>query len=256
MSLLICGIFLIVSQQVEAAKVADVCRLAGQEEVELMGYGLVAGLSGTGDGGDSATTVRALATALTLMNSPIGVADLRDADNVAVVMITAKVPATGLSRGEHVDCHVISPLGAKSLRGGYLIAAPMENTFVPDDSALAIASGAVIIEDEKNMVHGKIPNGVRLLQDIFPTAGFHPGQESVTLIINKNMASYRTADAIAKKIHSDFNYEVSYSEYEEWIKITDTTITLRIPEIYKRFRNSSSRTSWVSGLKTPAPPPK
>ncbi|MCA9040691.1 MAG: flagellar basal body P-ring protein FlgI [Planctomycetaceae bacterium] len=240
-------LFITSSNSAQAAKVGDICDLAGKEEVELMGIGLVVGLMGTGDGGDSATTMRSLATALTLMNNPINVPDLKDADNVAVVMITAKVPATGLNRGQHIDCHVNSILGAKSLRGGRLFPAPLENTLISDDQALGLASGGIVIEDEKNLVSGKIPNGVRLLQDVRSAATYRPGQKTVTLIIDKNKADYRTADEIAKAIHDEFSFEratgfsepsgdedkaVSFGEYVDWIKITETTITVEIPELY------------------------
>ncbi|QDU79137.1 Flagellar P-ring protein precursor [Polystyrenella longa] len=247
-SLLVCLLLLQFTGRSEAAKVGDICRLEGKEEVELMGLGLVIGLQGTGDGGDSATTMRSLATALTLMNNPIGVPDLKDADNVAVVMITATIPATGLRRGQHVDCHVSSILGAKSLRGGRLLAAPLENTLISDDQALAKASGGIVIEDEKNLVSGKIPNGVRLLQDVSSLGGFRLGQKTVTLIIDKNKADYRTADAIAKKIHDTFSYvrmseftdsaqgenqNANFGEYDKWIDITETTLTIEIPGAYQ-----------------------
>lgn len=246
-ALLICVLLSLNVRNVEAAKVGDICDLAGKEEINLVGLGLVIGLNGTGDGGDSATTMRSLATALNLMNNPIGVPDLRDADNVAVVMVTATIPKTGLNRGQHVDCYVNSILGAKSLRGGRLFAAPLENNLIADDQALAIASGGIVIEDEKNLVSGKISNGVRLLQDVYPPGGFKPGQKTVTLVIDKNKASWRTADAIARKIHAEFSFErtsgfgdtsedgrsgVAYDEYEKWINITETTITVQIPEVY------------------------
>jgi len=89
----------------------SICRVKGQEENTLHGLGIVVGLNGTGDGGNFLPTIRSLAIAMELMGTPIGengAAELKDAKNVALVTVTATVPAAGARQGDKTDCVVSS----------------------------------------------------------------------------------------------------------------------------------------------------
>src|SRR5258708_7851259 len=73
-------------------RLKDICRVKGQESNALHGLGIVVGLPGTGDGGNFLPTIRSLATAMDLMKNPIGkggAVELKEARNVALVMVTA-----------------------------------------------------------------------------------------------------------------------------------------------------------------------
>ena len=80
----------------------NICRVKGQEENTLHGLGLVMGLKGTGDGGDFLPTIRGLSTALQLMgNNPFDKQNnigIKEAKNVALVMVTATIPAAGAGK--------------------------------------------------------------------------------------------------------------------------------------------------------------
>src|SRR5215216_742038 len=76
-------------------KVADVTRISGERTNVIVGMGLVYGLKGTGDGGDFMPAIRPLAGMLTEFANPSNVADLSKAQNVAIVTLTATVPAQG-----------------------------------------------------------------------------------------------------------------------------------------------------------------
>src|SRR4051794_35755924 len=81
----------------------NICRLKGQEENTLQGIGLVIGLKGTGDGAGSLPTMRSLATVMRLMGNPIDKKfnlELKEAKNVALVMVTATVPSGGARQGD------------------------------------------------------------------------------------------------------------------------------------------------------------
>ncbi|MHC4177435.1 MAG: flagellar basal body P-ring protein FlgI, partial [Planctomycetota bacterium] len=81
----------------------SICRVKGQEENTLQGLGLVVGLNGTGDGGRSLPTIRSLAKVMNLMGEPLGASgltELKDAKNVALVTVTATVPAAGARQGD------------------------------------------------------------------------------------------------------------------------------------------------------------
>src|SRR6188768_561638 len=91
-----------------AVRLKDVARVKGQETNSLQGLGLVVGLKGTGDGGRYLPTIRSLATVMQYMRNPAvgGAEELRDASNVALVMVTATVPAGGARQGDQLDCYV------------------------------------------------------------------------------------------------------------------------------------------------------
>src|SRR5581483_12239223 len=104
-------------------RLKDICRLKGQEANTIRGLGIVVGLAGTGDGGNFLPAIRSLATAMALMgnpNSKIGPQELKDAKNVALVTVTATIPAGGARQGVEIDCTVSSVGSAKSLAGGEL----------------------------------------------------------------------------------------------------------------------------------------
>src|SRR5688572_18412525 len=83
-------------------RLENLCTIQGQHEVRLTGIGLVTGLAGTGDGAKNLPTIRALRAALTRMNQPVLDVDLKNADSVAMVMIEATIPRTGLRRGQKI----------------------------------------------------------------------------------------------------------------------------------------------------------
>src|SRR5688572_9970949 len=92
-------------------RLKNLCRVKGQEENTLQGLGMVVGLKGTGDGGEFLPTIRSLATAMQLMGNPIGKGgpiELKNAKNVALVMVTVTVPAAGGRQGDKLDCTVSS----------------------------------------------------------------------------------------------------------------------------------------------------
>ena len=76
-------------------RLENICTIYGQKEVKLTGIGMVVGLAGTGDGGKSAPTIQGLASMLKLMNQPVAKNDLRDAKNVALVLIRSEERRVG-----------------------------------------------------------------------------------------------------------------------------------------------------------------
>src|SRR5438105_12949410 len=91
-----------------AVKVADVTRLGGQRTNILTGLGLVYGLKGTGDGGDFMPAIKPLASMLGKFADPATVQELSKVQNVALVSITATIPANGVRDGYTIDGYVTS----------------------------------------------------------------------------------------------------------------------------------------------------
>src|SRR3954467_6481861 len=129
-----------------AVKVADLTRISGQRTNLLTGLGLVYGLKGTGDGGDFQPAIRQLASMLGKFNDATTVKELAAAANVAIVSLTATVPANGVRNGDHIDVYITSIGAAGSLRGGRLFVTPMIGPR-PGSGIFALAEGAVLNED-------------------------------------------------------------------------------------------------------------
>jgi flagellar P-ring protein precursor FlgI len=127
---------------VEAAtRIKDVVSVLGVRANQLVGYGLVIGLNGTGDTlRNSPFTEQSLQSMLDRMG--INVRTVRPRTrNVAAVIVTAELPAF-ISRGSRIDVHVSSLGDATSLLGGSLVLTPLSG---PDQQIYAVAQGQVVV---------------------------------------------------------------------------------------------------------------
>src|SRR5256885_16252634 len=97
-----------------AVKVADITRLSGQRPNVLTGLGLVVGLKGTGDGGAYLPAIKPLAGMVSRVADPTTGKGLGNVDNVALVLLSAKVPANGVRDRGPIDVHVMSQGAAES----------------------------------------------------------------------------------------------------------------------------------------------
>ena len=160
--MLLCGVgnLLAGAGTVQArTRLENICTVAGQNEHRLIGLGLVIGLKGTGDS-KNLPTIRAMAAALRLMFNPVeNATELKDLNNVALVMIEATIPAQGTRKGQKLDCHVSAIGGAKSLRGGRLMNSPLSSQLIDDERVMGLASGALAIEDATTPTSAKITGG-------------------------------------------------------------------------------------------------
>jgi len=120
-------------------RVRDLVMVAGARDNQLVGYGLVAGLANDGDK-DPIYTQQSIANMLRRYGINIPATTL-SAKNVAVVMITADIPAF-IKPGQRLDVQVASMGDAKSLQGGVLLQAPL---FGADNKVYAVAQGPVSV---------------------------------------------------------------------------------------------------------------
>lgn len=184
-------------------KLRNICRVAGQEDVVLQGLGLVTGLKGTGDGASALPTIRALATAMELLGNPVGnnfAAELRDAKNVALVMVTARVPASGARRGDRVDCYV-SAVSAKSLEGGRLFLTPLTGPFPSRNPPVyAVAEGPITLDSPNTPTAGRIFQGCRFVHDLVMPVG---AGGRVVLLLHANYAGFHVAYEVASAINAE-----------------------------------------------------
>ncbi|HWB07707.1 MAG TPA: flagellar basal body P-ring protein FlgI [Pirellulales bacterium] len=182
-------------------RLKNICRVKGQEENTLHGMGLVVGLRGSGDGGGFLPAMRSLAMAMELMGSQIGkggAAELKDARNVALVSVTATVPAAGARQGDEVDCIVSSIGAAKSLEGGRLFITAMMGPQAEGNRIYAFSEGSLNIEDTKFPTTARIHRGCRLEEDFL---NVFVKNNKITLILDEHHADFEVAQEVAELIN-------------------------------------------------------
>lgn len=197
---LVCGASLLLAANgAQAVQVQDVVRLKGAERSKLVGMGLVVGLNGTGDGGDFLPAMRPLAEVIGRLIDPnVVAAELEDAENVALVALSAEIPAAGVREGDRVDVHVNSVGPAESLAGGRLFLMPMIGPR-RDSPVYAFAEGAVTLEDGDTPTAGVVEDGAQLTRDVM--SRYLDAQGRITLVINDANASWPLAHNLASLIN-------------------------------------------------------
>lgn len=219
-----------VSELQARTRVENICSVYGMKEIKLTGMGLVVGLDGTGDGGKNLPTIRSLAAALKHLNNPVvDLADLSAANNVALVMIEATIPASGIRKGQKLDCYVSSMLGAKSLRGGRLLVAPVATPEIGNGIGAGLCSGGIILEDELSQATGKIINGLVMERD-FDLPFIDRRTRSITLLVDRHHAGFHTASEVARVINSEFSFEAGNQQLA--IAQGPGRVFIRIPKQY------------------------
>jgi flagellar P-ring protein FlgI len=130
---------LVLSGYAHATRIKDLAGIKGVRENQLVGYGLVVGLYGAGDGKDSKFTFQSLASMLERMGVTVNAKDIEKAKNVAAVMVTADLPAFA-NVGSRMDVTVSSIGDAESLTAGTLLITPLKGA---DGKVYAVAQGPI-----------------------------------------------------------------------------------------------------------------
>ena len=133
-------IVLLTSSSLLAARIKDIASIGGVRDNQLIGYGLVVGLNGTGDSIKNGFTSETLANLLSRQGLSMKDKKLKS-DNVAAVMITAQLPSFAKA-GTRIDVMVSSVGDSSSLLGGTLLMTPLRGA---DGNIYAVAQGAVTI---------------------------------------------------------------------------------------------------------------
>ena len=187
----------------------SICHVKGQEENTIQGLGIMVGLKGTGDGGSYLPTIRSLAQIMAVMDMPTskaGLAELKDTKNVALVIVTATIPAAGARQGEKIDCVVSSIGSAKSLAGGRLFLTPLIGPDPRNHRVFGFADGPITLEDPTQPTTGRVHDGCRLEEEflnVFTKDG------KITLVLEKNHADFQVAQDVVEAINSQMKYQVS-----------------------------------------------
>jgi flagellar P-ring protein precursor FlgI len=191
----------------QAERIRDLATIQGVRPNQLIGYGLVVGLDGSGDQTTQAPfTVQSLQSMLTQLGITLPPGTRLQLKNVAAVMVTAMLPAFA-QPGQPIDVTVSSLGDAKSLRGGTLLMTPLKGA---DGQVYAIAQGNVLVGgvgasqggssvQVNHLAAGRIPAGAtveRAVASSFPTA------ERVRLELAHG--DFSTAAAVADAVNRRF----------------------------------------------------
>ena len=221
-----------------ADRVKDLTSLASMRSNQLIGYGLVVGLQGTGDGSDVSFTAQSLKTMLSRMGvsmegpladfeaaSQTKTSTAMDIKNVAAVMITAELP--GFAKpGQKIDVNVSAIGKATNLRGGNLLLTSLRGA---DGEVYALAQGALTATGIDASAAGskvnigvptsaRVPAGAtveRIVENPFATAE--------QLILNVREGDFTTTTAIINAINGRFGADVANA-------LDGVSISIRAPQ--------------------------
>lgn len=205
-------------------RIKDICDFQNKQEVDLIGYGLVIGLDGTGDGNGSRFTTQSLVNMMERMGVNLD-PDQVKVKNIASVMVTAHL-SSQQAQGSVFDVTVSSLGDASSLQGGTLLLTPLSD---PNGVVRASAQGPVSIGgfnvkvDEGNKIInnytlvGRVPGGGRVSNPVQPV----PGSDK-ELFISLNQPDPTTVHRVAQKINVEYGL-VAYP-------VDGGTIRLVIPD--------------------------
>jgi flagellar P-ring protein precursor FlgI len=187
-----------------ATRIKDITSVEGVRDNQLLGYGLVIGLQGTGDSLRNAPfTEQALQSMLDRMGINVLDSSLR-VRNVAGVVVTANLPPFA-GTGSRIDVDISSIGDAVSLKGGTLLMTPLSGA---DGKVYAVAQGpisttgfaaggAAASVSQGVPTGGRIPNGALVEREVPASLN-----KSETLVIALNNADFKTATAIADAINA------------------------------------------------------
>ncbi|PKN77289.1 MAG: flagellar biosynthesis protein FlgA [Deltaproteobacteria bacterium HGW-Deltaproteobacteria-10] len=209
-NLVIFTLMLLMANNVFAARIKDIASVGGVRANQLIGYGVVVGLSGTGD--DLTKNLFTTESLINIMSrqglSMKGTAATLKADNIASVMVTAALPPFA-KIGTKIDVSVSSVGSAKSLLGGTLLLTPLRGV---DGEVYAVAQGAVTLggfsaggagggASKNHTTAGGIANGAFVEKEL------HNDFDSRrSLVINLQRPDFTTASRMAAAINKTVSF--------------------------------------------------
>ena len=213
-----------------AARLKDIASIGGVRDNQLVGYGLIVGLAGTGDDIENGFTKETLANMLSRQGLGMK-GESRESlasDNVASVMVSAALPPFA-KVGTKIDVTVSSIGDAKSLRGGTLLMTPLRGA---NGVVYAVAQGAISIGgftaggtgasfSKNHPTAGRITNGAFVERELA-----YDFEKRQSLSINLNQPDFTTATGVAAAIHG-------VGEGVEATLVDSSTVSVSIGESFE-----------------------
>ena len=218
-------IALVLSNQIlHADRLKDLTSIAGVRSNQLVGYGIVVGLAGSGDGNSGLTlqSMQSMVSRFGLVTETSGL----DGKNTAAVMVTAELPPF-IKPGQTLDV-TVSTLGkAKSLRGGTLLMTPLLGA---DGETYAVAQGNMVVgglgvtgADGSSVIVniptvGRVPRGASVERMVE-----NPFLQSDNIILNLHQGDFSTALIVTEAINDIFGPDVA-------VPLDSTSVKVRAPK--------------------------
>ena len=228
--------------QTPVARVGDVTHIQGQGPNVLIGYGLVTGLSGTGDDAKFLPTMQSLGAMMERFGVNIeSLEDISKSKNTAVVMIEVVIPEHGAREGEVIDTRVTA-LAAKSLEGGRLLSTPLVYHDRDVEGLFGFAQGRIELDGTTNTA-GVIRGGARMELDVFInviTTGASlratglvspwilPGETYINLVLDEAHAGWSMAAAVAQAVDKELS--ISAEAERVALAVDSKNIVVLVPE--------------------------
>jgi flagellar P-ring protein precursor FlgI len=218
-----------------ADRIKDLTSVAAMRSNQLIGYGLVVGLQGTGDGADVSFTAQSMKTLLNRLGVSLEgpLSDFEtatsagkvDIKNVAAVMVTAELP--GFSKpGQKIDVNVSAIGKASNLRGGTLLLSSLRGV---DGEIYALAQGSLTATGIDAAAAGskvtigvptaaRIPSGATVERVVD-----NPFDKADRIVLNVRESDFTTTNAIVNAINGRFGNDVARA-------LDGVSITLQAPQ--------------------------
>jgi len=223
---LLCATILALPPSYAAVRLKEVVSIEGVRDNQLMGYGLVVGLAGTGDRRQTLFSAQTLTNLLERMGLTVNPAAIQ-VKNTAAVMVTATLPPYA-QPGSHIDVTIAAIGDAPSLQGGILL---MTGLKAPDGQVYAVAQGAMVLggytagqaANTTTVNHptvGRIPEGA-IVERASPSANL-----GSPLRLQVSRADFTTAARVADALNKHFG-PIAHAD-------NAALVTVTLPEDYAR----------------------
>lgn len=223
----------------QSVELKSLGRFDGWRDNALVGYGLVTGLSGSGDSRRSGVTRQTLQNVYSRLGVTVDQSDI-SSRNVAVVLVMGTLPASA-NVGDRMSVTVSSAGDARSLAGGTLLMTPLMG---PDRKTYALAQGPLIVggynfESESNIQQRNYPTTARVEMGATVerpvNANLLQGNGSISFLLSE--PNFTTADRIAQAVNSKFGNNTAYAVNADEVEIQYAEGTRGLARFVSRLEN-------------------
>jgi len=202
-----------------STRIKDIAKIHTDNEVDLIGYGLVIGLDGTGDSKGTQFTMQSLANMMERMGLTVS-ADKLKVKNVAAVIVTARL-SSNYSLNDRIDITLSSIGDASSLQGGTLLMTQLSTSngdvYVLAQGPISIGGFNVQVEDGNKIINnytlvGRVPGGGKVVRKLEGMS------RSDDILLTLQSPDYNTASRMTRKINIKYGL-TAYTEDAATVRV-------------------------------------